>query len=213
MVVDVLMDISNEIAYQRLSELKPVSLSGRRIRLEPLSLDHLDDLCQEGLDPMIWRYMLYGQMESREDLNRWILDMLERQKKGPELPFTIIRSSNNKAIGCTRYMDVDARHRSLEIGGSWLGRGYHKSGANTEAKYLMLRYAFEFLGCIRVQLKTDTRNIQSQRAIESLGAVKEGILRNHMILLDGTIRHSVYYSILDDEWPEVKKYLEKRLAN
>jgi RimJ/RimL family protein N-acetyltransferase len=210
-VGDDIMQLSFAESYNRLVLLQPVKLSGQRIYLEPLSETHLADLSQVGLDAEIWRFMLYGKMQTDSDLHRWILEMLERQKKGKDLPFTVIQRSNGKAIGCTRYMNVEAMHRSLEIGGTWYGRFYQGSGVNVEAKYLLLKYAFEYLGCIRVQLKTDARNLQSQRAIERLGAVKEGVLRNHMILPDGTIRDSIYYSILDEEWPQVKQKLEQRL--
>lgn len=197
----------------RLGELKPVTLTGQLVRLEPMSETHLDDLSQVGLDPDIWQFMLYGQMNTKQDLQRWISEILKRQAKGKDLPFTVIHLPTGRAIGCTRYMNVEAAHRCLEIGGTWYGRAFQATGVNLEAKYLLLGYAFEFLGCIRVQFKTDSRNQQSQRAIERLGAKKEGVLRKHMILPDGTIRDSVYYSIIDEEWPDVKLYLEKRLMD
>lgn len=203
--------LNSDEAYRHLNLLKPVTLIGQLVRLEPLSESHLDDLCQVGLDPEIWQYMLYGRMNTKQDLHRWITDILQRQAKGKDLPFTVFHIPENRAIGCTRYMNVEATHRSLEIGGTWYGRAFQASGVNAETKYLLLKYAFEFLGCIRVQLKTDARNLQSQRAIERLGAIKEGVLRKHMILPDGTVRDSVYYSIIDDEWRNIKLDLEKRL--
>ena len=196
---------------KRLRELKPVVLSGHLVRLEPMHEKHLKDLSEVGLDPEIWRWMLYGQMTTEQDLKNWIKEILGRQAKGKDLPFSVFQISSGRAIGCTRFMNVEAIHRSLEIGGTWYGRAFQGSGVNAEAKYLLLTYAFETLGCVRVQFKTDARNIQSQRAIERLGAVKEGVLRKHMILPNGSIRDSVYYSILDDEWPGVKQHLQKRL--
>jgi RimJ/RimL family protein N-acetyltransferase len=124
----------------------------------------------------------------------------------------VISLESRKAIGCTRYLDIHPEHRNLEIGGTWYGAPYQGTGVNSEAKYLLLRHAFETLGCIRVQLKTDLRNLRSQRAIERIGAKREGLLREHMILPDGTIRSSVYYSILVSEWPEVKVRLEEMMV-
>ena len=193
-------------------EIQPVTLIGSRIRLEPLAETHAPDLALVGLDERIWRFMLYGDICTAEDLQGWIQDMLARQKRGTDLPFAAIDLESGKAIGCTRYLDIHPEHRNMEIGGTWFGVAYQGTGVNTEAKYLLLKHAFETLGCIRVQLKTDTRNVHSQHAIERIGAVKEGILRDHMVLSDGTIRSSVYYSILEREWPAVKARLEMRLA-
>jgi N-acetyltransferase len=145
-------------------------------------------------------------------MHGWVRDILSRQKRGTDLPFTVIQLDSGKAIGCTRYLEIHPEHRNLEIGGTWYGEPYRGTWVNTEAKYLLLRHAFEILGCIRVQLKTDLRNVRSQRAIERIGAQKEGILRDHMILPDGTIRSSVYYSILENEWRDVKRLLEQRLT-
>lgn len=193
-------------------DIQPVTLTGKIVRLEPLSEAHVADLAQVGMDENIWRFMLYGDIRTEEDLRGWVRDILGRQKRGTDLPFTVIYLETGKAIGCTRYIDIHPEHRNLEIGGTWYGASYRGTRVNTEAKYLLLRHAFEPLGCIRVQLKTDLRNLQSQRAIERIGAQKEGILRNHMILQDGTVRSSVYYSILEHEWPDVKARLEVRLA-
>ncbi len=135
-------------------------------------------------------------------------DILGRQAKGTDLPFTVIHRKTGKPIGCTRYMAIDMRNRGLEIGGTWYGPAYQRTGVNTECKYLLLRHAFEVWGCIRVQLKTDLNNVRSQAAIERIGAVREGVLRNHMIRPDGTIRDSVFYSVIDSEWPQVKARLE-----
>jgi RimJ/RimL family protein N-acetyltransferase len=192
-------------------QVEPVTLMGKVVRLEPLSLAHVADLCEVGLDDDIWRYMLYGWVRTPQDMQRWVESMLALQEKGTDLPFAVIHLAGNRAIGATRYLEIRPADRGLEIGGTWYGKAYQRTAVNTESKYLLLKHAFETLGCIRVQFKTDLRNVRSQQAIERLGAVKEGILRNHRILPDGTIRHSVYYSIIAEEWPAVKARLERFL--
>ncbi len=193
--------------------IQPITLPGQHVRLEPLTEAHVPDLAAVGLDPDIWRYMLYGNIDTAEKMLGFVRDLLARQARGTDLPFAVISQAAGRAIGCTRYLDIRPRDRGLEIGGTWYGAAYRRTAVNTECKYLLLRHAFEELGCIRVQFKTDQRNEPSQRAIERLGAVQEGILRNHMITPDGVIRHSVYYSIIDAEWPAVKARLENRVAN
>jgi len=192
-------------------EISPIVLNGKLIRLEPLVEEHIEQLAEVGIDERIWGLMLYGQMQNQEDLGEWVRELLRRQSRGTDLPFTVFLQRNGKAVGCTRFMDIRPEHRSVEIGGTWYGVEYQGSGINIEAKYLLLQHAFETLGCVRVQLKTDTRNLRSQRAIERIGAVREGVLRDHLILPDGYIRSSVIYSILAAEWPEVKMNLERRL--
>jgi RimJ/RimL family protein N-acetyltransferase len=191
--------------------IQPVTLTGKIIRLEPLSEAHVPDLALSGDDDEIWRFMLYGSVRSEEQMHAWVIDLLNRQKEGTDLPFAVIYLATGQAIGATRYLNISPENRGLEIGGTWYAYAYQRTGVNTEAKYLLLTHAFETLGCVRVQLKTDLRNIRSQLAIERIGAVKEGILRKHMILPDGTLRDSVFYSILDDEWPVVKARLEEML--
>jgi RimJ/RimL family protein N-acetyltransferase len=144
-------------------------------------------------------------------MRNWLLDILSRAEKGTDLPFVAIQLSTGRVAGATRYLNIMPKDRGLEIGGTWYGPEFQRTPVNTECKYLLLRHAFETLGCIRVQLKTDLRNERSQKAIERLGAVREGVLRNHMILPDGRYRHSVFYSILDTEWPDVKNRLEQML--
>ncbi|HSQ26425.1 MAG TPA: GNAT family protein [Anaerolineales bacterium] len=205
------MYVTHEESISRLSRIQPLALTGQFIRLEPIQEGHLQDLVKVGLDPDIWRLMLYGPMNSEADLLSWIKDMIRRQAQGKDLPFSVFQVMSGRAIGATRFMNIDAKNRSLEIGGTWYGKAYHGTGVNVEAKYLLLQHAFEFLGCIRVQLKTDARNLQSQKAILGIGATKEGVLRKHMVLPDGIIRDSVYFSILDDEWPQVKANLEARI--
>jgi len=192
-------------------DIHPITLTGKLIRLEPLSENHASDLSLVGLDPSIWRYMLYGDILTGAQMRAWVMEMLERQAKGADLPFAVIDLQTGRAIGATRYLDIQPHNRSLEIGGTWYGLDFQGTGVNTEAKYLLLQHAFEDLDCIRVQLKTDSRNQRSQRAIERLGAVNEGLLRKHIIQPNGYQRDSVIYSIIDTEWPGVKVSLESRL--
>lgn len=191
--------------------IKPVTLTGHWVRLEPLSEAHVPDLAIVGLEEEIWRYMRYGRVQTEEDMRNWVLEMLHLQDLGGDLPFAVIFLETGRAIGCTRYMNIHPEDRNLEIGGTWYGLTYQRTAVNTESKYLLLCHAFETLGCIRVNFKADRRNERSLRAIERLGAVKEGLLRKHMTLPDGFVRDSVVYSILDDEWPAVKHHLEKKL--
>jgi RimJ/RimL family protein N-acetyltransferase len=188
--------------------VEPVTLTGRYVRLEPLSESHIPDLAVAANDEDIWRYMLYGTIRTEADMRSWVEDILNRQRGGTDLPFAVIHLVSGKAIGATRYLEIRPEHRGLEIGGTWYAVAYQRTAVNTECKYLLLRHAFETLGCIRVQFKTDQRNERSQRALQRIGAVQEGILRNHMVLEDGTFRHSVYYSIIASEWPAVKARLE-----
>jgi len=185
----------------------PVTLTGKNVRLEPMTELHIPGLAEIGVGQDFWDFMLYGKMETEEDMANWVRDILSRS----DLPFVAIHLESGRVAGATRYLNITPEHRGLEIGGTWYGREFQRTAVNTECKFLLLKYAFETLGCIRVQLKTDLRNERSQKAIERIGAVKEGILRNHMILPDGRFRHSVFYSILDTEWPEVKKRLEEMI--
>jgi RimJ/RimL family protein N-acetyltransferase len=189
-------------------EIKPVVLEGRYVRLEPMTEEHVPALAEIGLGQDFWGFMVYGQMETREDMLNWVRDILTRAQKGTDLPFIVVHLASGRVAGATRYLNIMADDRGLEVGGTWYGPEFQRTVVNTECKYLLFKHAFEELGCIRVQLKTDSRNERSQKAIERIGAKKEGILRNHMILPDGHIRDSVYYSILDSEWPDVKKKIE-----
>jgi RimJ/RimL family protein N-acetyltransferase len=189
----------------------PVRLNGKYVRLEPMTEEHVPDLSLVGLDNSIWQHMLYGQMHSEADMRAWVRDILSRAAKGADLPFVAVHLESGRVAGATRYLDMRPAHRGLEIGGTWYGLEFQRTAVNTECKYLLLQYAFESLGCIRVQFKADQRNERSLRAIERIGAKREGILRNHMVLPDGRFRNSVYYSILDSEWPMVKVKLEEKL--
>ncbi len=193
---------------EEVMDIRPLTLEGRIVRLVPLAETHVMDLSHVGLRPEIWQHMLYGNIDSEEKMLGFIRDLLQRQARGTDLPFTVILRTTGKPIGCTRYMYINLPDRCVEIGGTWYAPEYQRTGVNTESKYLLLCHAFERWGCIRVQLKTDLNNVRSQRAIERLGAVKEGVLRNHMIRPDGTPRDTVMYSIIDREWPLVKARLE-----
>jgi RimJ/RimL family protein N-acetyltransferase len=195
-----------------LMRVTPIVLEGRFVRLEPLSNAHVSGLAAIGLEESIWRHMPYGPMSEEADIGRWVRDILDRAAGGTDLPFAVVHLASGRIAGATRYMDIRPADHGLEIGGTWYGTEFQRTAVNTESKYLLLRNAFEELKCIRVQFKTDSRNVRSQHAIERIGAVREGSLRNHMILPDGTFRHSVYYSILDSEWPGVKALLESKLA-
>jgi len=141
----------------------------------------------------------------------WVRDILARQAAGADLAFAVIHRESGRAIGATRYLEIRPEHRGLEIGGTWYATEFQRTAVNTECKYLLLKHAFEVLDCIRVQFKADARKLRSIRAIERIGAMREGVLRKHYILQDGGYRDSVYFSILDREWPKVKERLEEML--
>ena len=185
----------------------PVTLTGKFVRLEPMTEAHVPGLAAVGLDDSIWEHMLYGKVRSEADIRHWVRDILSR----PDLPFVVVHLASGRVAGATRYLNIVPEHRGLEIGGTWYGVEFQRTAVNTECKYFLLEYAFETLNCIRVQFKTDLRNERSQRAIERLGAKREGVLRNHMILSDGRYRDSVYFSIVDTEWPGVKNQLAEKL--
>lgn len=193
-------------------EIKPVVLTGTHVRLESMTEAHIPALAEIGVGQTFWDFMVYGNINTVEDMRNWVMDILSRAEKGTDLPFVAIHLASGRVAGATRYLNIMPHDRGLEIGGTWYGPEFQRTVVNTECKYLLLSHAFETLGCIRVQLKTDLRNERSQKAIERIGAVKEGVLRNHMILPDGHYRHSVFYSILDTEWPDVKKRLEAMAA-
>jgi RimJ/RimL family protein N-acetyltransferase len=188
----------------------PVTLEGRYVRLEPLAKVHLAGLAEVGLDEELWRW-IPTQVRTAEGMAAYIETALEEQARGVSLPFAIVEKAAGRAIGSTRYGNIDRTHHRVEIGWTWVAREWQRTAVNTEAKYLLLRHAFETLGCIRVELKTDSLNEKSRAAILRIGAQHEGIFRNHMITASGRIRHSAYYSIIDSEWPAVKTRLESKL--
>jgi RimJ/RimL family protein N-acetyltransferase len=191
--------------------LAPVCLTGKLVRLEPLNEAHIPELAEAGKDKIIWQFMRYGQVTSPEKMRELVIHLLEWQSKGTDLPFAVIHLAEKRAVGMTRFMTIQPENRVLEIGGTWYAPAFQRTGVNTECKYLLLEHAFTTLGCLRVQFRTDVRNLHSQRAIERLGAVPEGTLRRHMLLPDGTLRSSIFYSILKEEWPGVKARLEALL--
>jgi RimJ/RimL family protein N-acetyltransferase len=183
-----------------------VILEGGLVRLEPLSLDHLDGLASVGLDRAIWTWM-YAPITTLDEMRSWLEAALSNARSGIEVPFATIERASGQAIGSTRFMSVAMEHRRVEIGWTWIAPAWQGSGANTEAKLLLLEHAFERLGCRRVEFKTDSLNERSRAALLGIGATFEGILRNHMIMADGRQRHSAYYSVLDSEWPAVRERL------
>jgi N-acetyltransferase len=193
-------------------QIGPVVLEGRHVRLEPLGLEHHDGLCAVGLEEELWRW-IPAPVRTREDMLEYIRTALQWQTDGTAVPFATVEQCSGRVIGSTRYMNIDRPNRHVEIGATWLGRPWQRTAANTEAKYLMLRHAFEQLGCIRVELKTDALNEKSRNAILRIGARQEGIFRNHMVCASGRLRDSVWFSIIDSEWPGVKSALEAKLAS
>jgi RimJ/RimL family protein N-acetyltransferase len=187
------------------------TLEGTRIRLEPLAEGHHAGLCAVGLDEELWQWSPQP-VRTLTDMSAYIAFALSERGAGRALPFVVIDKATGQAIGSTRYGAIEPAHRRVEVGWTWLGRSWQRTAANTEAKYLLFRHAFETLGCIRVELKTDALNERSRAAIRRIGAREEGTLRSHMITAGGRVRDTVYYSILDREWPEVKKALESRLG-
>jgi len=192
-------------------KVEPVVLEGAQVRLEPLSLGHLAGLCEVGLDEALWRWIPVP-VRTAAEMTAYLEKALKEQASGVSLPFALVEKAS-RTIGSTRYMNIEKEHHRVEIGATWVARAWQRTAVNTEAKYLLLRHAFETLGCIRVELKTDSLNTQSRAAILRIGAREEGIFRNHMITASGRIRHTVYFSIVDSEWSEVKARLERRLNN
>lgn len=190
---------------------EPVTLVGRHVVLEPLSAAHLDALVEVGLDPELWRWTA-SRVETPEEMRAYVAEALELSAAGRALPFATLDAATGRVVGSTRFANVDPVHRRVEIGWTWVAPPWQRTAVNTEAKYLMLRHAFESLGCIRVELKTDALNERSRAAIRRIGAREEGVLRRHIITAGGRVRDTVYHAVVDSEWPEVKARLEERLA-
>jgi len=188
----------------------PEELAGRFVRLEALSLDHVGELAPVALDPELWRYTV-SQVASEEDLRAYIEAALRERDAGVALPFLIRERATGRAVGSTRYGNMDLRNRRVEIGWTWVGRAWQRTAVNTEAKLLLLRNAFETFGCNRVEFKTDVLNERSRAALARIGAREEGVMRRHMVTDSGRIRDSVYFSIIAEEWPDVRAKLEARL--
>ena len=194
-------------------EIRPVTLTGTRIRMEPLSFEeHFEGLCEIGLDPEIWKWTL-NICATRDDLAAYLREALDMQSEGSALPFATVDVESGRVVGCTRFGNIEPKHRRAEIGWTWVGKPYQRSHVNTEAKYLMLRHAFEKWSCRRVELKTNVLNRKSRDAMIRIGCKEEGILRKHAISDAGISRDTIYYSVIDDEWPAVKERLEAMMAN
>ena len=186
-------------------------LEGVRIRLEPMTLDHLPGLETVAFDDRIWRYMS-TRVKAPDDLRAWVESALRLEAAGTVLPWVTILKAENRVIGSTRFMDFDKTHRTTELGSTWLAPQFHGTGLNAEAKLLQLRFGFEELGLRRIALKTHHENLQSQAAMRKIGATEVGRFRNHYIMPDGSQRHSVWFSVIREDWPQVKSLLEARVA-
>lgn len=191
---------------------RPVVLEGPHVRLDPLAAHHAAALFSAGRDPEIWRYMLTRPFERLADAEAWVAEALRMQDAGGEVAFAIVSTTTGSVVGSTRYLDIRRPHRSLEIGWTWLAKTARRTVINTECKYLLLRHAFEKLGAVRVQLKTDVRNERSRAAILRLCAVEEGILRKYQTRYDGYVRDTVMFSVIASDWPDVRLRLEGLLA-
>ena len=190
---------------------EPVTLEGSIVRLEPLSLDHVAALADVALDPALWRWTL-ARPTTESELRAWAETAIAGREAGTELAFATIHRASGRAIGSSRYMNVVLEHRRLEIGWTWVAPAFQRTGANREAKLLMLTHAFATLGCRRVEFKTDSNNEKSRTALHGIGAQFEGIFRKHMVMPGDGVRHSAWYSVTDDDWPAVRALLEAKLA-
>jgi RimJ/RimL family protein N-acetyltransferase len=187
--------------------VEPVVLEGVRVRLEPLRRDHLADLALVAFDPPLWRWTIMGEQDPA-GLERWVETALAAAEAGSERPFATIDLTTGRAVGSTRFMSIVPEHRRLEIGWTWIGSAYQRTGANREAKLLQLTHAFETLGANRVEFKTHARNERSRAALEGIGAAFEGVFRQHMVMPDGSLRDSAWFSVISVEWPAVKAALQ-----
>jgi len=187
-----------------------ITLEGTHVRLEPLEESHLDALCEVGLDPELWKWIPI-QVLDRGQMLGYIRAALSDQGKGISMPFATVDRSSGKVVGSTRFLNIDLPNKRVEIGATWIAQPFQRTVINTEAKYLMLRHAFETLGCNRVEWKTDSLNTKSRNAILRLGATQEGIFRQHMVTWSGRLRDTVYFSVIAPEWPAVKKALEAKI--
>ena len=190
-----------------MSWVEPVALAGAHVRLEPAGEEHLADLVAAGADPIVWAHLPWPQPRDRAAMR----ELLEIERR-VALPFAQVDVPSGRAVGITTYRDIDERNRTLEVGGTWLGRPWWRTAINTEAKLLFLGHAFEVLLANRVAIKTDIRNERSQSAIARLGAKREGVVRHQMIRPDGSLRDTVLYSVIPEEWPSVREHLRARLA-
>lgn len=192
--------------------LTPVTITGAIVRLEPMSEGHVNVLAEIGAVPELWRFTM-TRITGRDDAEAYVRAALQGAAQGTVLPFVTILQSENRVIGSTRFANYDRDSRRVEIGWTWITPSLQRSGANVEAKLLMLTHAFEQLACNRVEFKTDVLNEKSRTALLGIGAHEEGVLREHTFIWDGRKRDTVYYSILATEWPDVKHRLQQRLLS
>lgn len=192
--------------------IEPVTLEGKVVRLEPMSSEHLDGLWEAGSDETLWR-LIPTNIASIDDMRRYVETAFADRDRGVALPFVTVDRSTGKVVGSTRFGNIDTANLRCEIGWTWITPAFQRTAVNTEAKLLMLTHAFETWKCIRVELKTDALNERSRNAIKRLGATEEGTFRKHMICDTGRFRDSVYFSIIDTEWPTVKEGLERKLIS
>jgi RimJ/RimL family protein N-acetyltransferase len=190
--------------------IQPVVLDGRMVRLEPLRREHLDGLAEVAFDPALWRFTLARPVD-RAGLVAWLQTALDNAEAGTEVPFATVDQASGRPIGSTRYLNIVPEHRRFEIGWTWLATTAQRTGANREAKLLQLTHGFEGLGANRIEFKTDSLNDKSRAALLGIGAQFEGIFRNHMVMPDGRLRHSAYYSVIRQDWPDVKARLTELL--
>jgi len=189
----------------------PVTLDGSRVRLEPLERSHLPGLVAAGADPVTWTWM-HAPLTDEAAMRAWVEEALANRDAGAEVPFAIVQAATGRVLGSTRFMSIAPAHRRLEIGWTWLAPGAHGTGANTEAKLLLLEHAFERLGAMRVEFKTDARNARSRAALAAIGASFEGVFRRHQLTAGGRVRDSAWYAIVDEDWPAAREHLRARLA-
>jgi RimJ/RimL family protein N-acetyltransferase len=197
-----------------LNIVMPITLEGSVVRLEPVRREHAEmfwDIAKDALDD-IFQWIPY-RMNAREDFQRLIEKAFAEQDRGESVVFATVERSSGRVIGSTRFMNIDRANRRVEIGSTWIAPAWQRTAVNTEAKYLMMRHAFEVWNCFRVELKTDALNQKSRNAILRIGAKEEGTLRRHVLTWTGRVRNSVYFSVLDSEWPAVKTALEQKLRS
>jgi N-acetyltransferase len=196
-----------------LNIVTPLTLEGSTVRLEPIRPEHAENFWEAAKDALdnIFQWIPYS-MKTHEDFQRLVEKAFAEQERGESIVFATVERNSGRVIGSTRFMNIDRVNRRVEIGSTWIAPAWQRTAVNTEAKYLMLRHAFEVWQCIRVELKTDALNQRSRNAILRIGAKEEGILRKHMITWTGRVRDSIYFSILDTEWPDVKQRLEARMS-
>lgn len=193
-------------------DVRPVTLEGSVVRLEPLSPDHLAGLCEVGLDPSIWRWMREA-ITTCDGLRTWLDAALETDRNGTTLSFATVERASGRPVGSSRFLNIDRADRHLEIGYTWVAPPWQRTAVNREAKLLMVGHAIDTLGAHRVEFKTDLLNVKSRAALAGIGAVEEGTFRRHMVVQEGRLRHSTYFSIVDTEWPVTKAALEASIAS